>query len=280
MPSIFSQISFDVQITLTKESELVVNKFLEKKDTINFDVNLGLDKAFTSFSNADISSGELLIVPNSAENNAMISFEGVVEISENYMKTIIPYFSIPNNEVIATSIDLSMSKNDVIEYSHVFDFESPVKWALLEETLPNKSPSSESKRSITGTLLVAWARLSRIESNDICAEDSSQVIKALRDVPDFLESIKKSKSKVSAIWDLDSDMISNLSVTKVNVGSFVLGELPALKNVEITFACDAEGEYSNEEIESEITTGLMPFINNAGTKFVFFDCDELSCKFN
>ena len=280
MASVNCEISFDVQITLSKESALLVNKYLERKNVINFDVNLGLGKGFTSFANNDVASGELFIAPDSTGKNATIRFEGVVEISENYMKTIIPYFSIPDNEVIATSIDISISKNDVIECSHVFDFESPVKWSLLDETLTNKASSSESKRSITGTLLVAWARLSRIKSKDICAEGSNQVIKALRDAPDFLEALKKSKSKVSAIWDLDSNMISNLSVTKVEVGSFVLGELPALKNVEVEFSCDIVEKNSNEDIESEITTGLMPTINNAGTKFIFFDCDELSCKFN
>jgi len=133
---------------------------------------------------------------------------------------------------------------------------------------------------MNGTLLIAWARLSRIENNDAIAEDPSQLAKVLRDTPDLLDAMQKSKSKVSAIWDLDSKMISNLRVTKVKAGSFVLGEPPALKNVEVEFSCDIDGDHSNEEVESEIATGLMPIIKNAGTNFVFFDCDELSCQFN
>jgi len=146
MSSIFCGILFDVLIPITKESEMVVKKFMENKNAISFDVNLGLGEGFTSFSNSDITSGELQIAPDSSGKNASINFQGVVEISENYMKTIVPYFSIPENLIMVTGIDITISNNDVIECSSVLDFESPVKWSLLGESLSNVNSNSRSKK--------------------------------------------------------------------------------------------------------------------------------------
>lgn len=262
-----------------KAAKSVVSKFAKKSGCLSFNISLGLGDGFTSFGNDDVVSGDLMVSIDAASKNGEITFRGTVSIDENNTGTVIPYFLKPANVVQVTGISLTIVKGDRILEDHEFEMACPVKWKLAGESSAEVSSNNTPRKKMTGTMSIGLARLSRIETADVCAEDPDQVVDALNDTPEYVELIKRSRAKVTACWDLDSDMVTNVQVNRVKVASIAVGERPALKTVEIAFSVDANEDSSEEDIESELMAGLMPLIEMAGTKFVFFDCDELSCRF-
>ena len=126
-----------------------------------------------------------------------------------------------------------------------------------------------------GVLNIKLARLSSITNDDLCAEDPDAVMEAIDNNPDLATLLKKAKSNLSGLWDLDSSYVSNLEVSSVK-GTFIESSHPALKNVEIKFSCDLDEDASEDDINSDLMAGLMPIIEASQTRLVFFDCDDMS----
>ena len=257
-----------------------LNKWGEGKNDLSYYVNLILGEGFTSFSNDDVLSGELSVIPEDSGKSVIIAFSGVVVLCDNYMKTVLPHFSNAANVVTGKGVDLTISKNGSILASHLFEFESPVTWSLAGAAAGSTAESSRTTRSISGTLSIAVARLSRIENDDVCAEDPDQVSVVLKMAPHLLDALKKNKTKITAVWDMDSRIVSNVQVIKVKAGLVTTGSIPTVKNIEVDFSCEADDGALDEEIFSEIESGLMPVLDIDDTRFVFFDCDELECHIN
>ena len=133
------------------------------------------------------------------------------------------------------------------------------------------------KNQQQGTINIKWSKLSRIDSDDICAEDAEQVASALSTDPTLLKRIKDNASEVTAEWDLDSDLVSQVSVIGVKYGQMSNDEIPAFKHLEIRFSYSAADDADEEDIKSELLAGLIPIISVDGTTFQFFDSQDLSC---
>ena len=274
------KISFSLEVALgTNKGRSAVEKFASKAGDCSFYVTLGLGDGFTSISTEDLISGELVAYVTSAGKRAMLVFDGVARISENFDRTVIPYFSNPGNKILVTKIEVLVCKGDRITDQVDFDTNVDATWQVLCTYVGGAQGKTTvvDKRPVMGVLSIKWAQLSRIENDGLCAEDPAQVAAALRDFPDLLKMIKTGKSKVQGVWDLDSNVVSDVIVTQIEFGSLVMGECPALKHVEIAFRCMADVDASEDEIGSEIMTGLMPAIEKTKTRFVFFECENLSC---
>ena len=130
-------------------------------------------------------------------------------------------------------------------------------------------------RQAKGLINIKWARLSRITNDDICAEDPEAVLETLKDNADLVDQLKSAKDELAGIWDLDSDYVTNVEVVSIK-GDLIVEGHPALNNLEITFTCDLDEDASEDDVNSDLTAGLIPVIQASETQFVFSDYEDYS----